>query len=299
MKTGYPCINTGIGCTPNTTFRLASYCSDRLIGSITENIACLKKILDYNVKNNLLFFRIGSSVIPFASHDVCQFDWLEFFTPQFKELGRYIKKHNIRISMHPDQFIVLNSPKADVVARSIRELEYHAQFLDALELDTTAKIQLHVGGAYGDKKQATKRFVETYKQLDSSVKRRLVIENDDRIYSAQDCLALYQETGVPLLFDTLHQEVLNNGENLLEIMTKLFATWSINDGIPMIDYSTQDPQGRRGKHAISLDKEHFAQFIETTRDLDFDIMLELKDKEKNALQALKILQCLRPLNKSA
>lgn len=90
MKIGYPCINRSIGCTPNRTFRLASYSEERLIETVQLNLDCLKKTLEFNVENNLLFFRIGSPLIPFASHPVCKFDWQKHFEEQFNEIGNYL-----------------------------------------------------------------------------------------------------------------------------------------------------------------------------------------------------------------
>ena len=293
MKLGYPCINTVIGCTANKTFRLASYCSSRLVESVKSNLVCLQKILEYNVAHNLLFFRISSDLVPFASHKICDFDWTNFFRPRFQELGQYIKQHKIRISMHPDQFVLLNSPVIHVTHNSIQELLYHARVLDALELDTTAKIQIHTGGIYGDKPAAIERFIQNYNQLDTQIKQRLALENDDRLYSAQDCLYINTKTGIPIIFDTLHHECLNNDESLDTILPALFATWAPHDGLPMVDYSSQDPLGRKGKHRATLDTDHFSNFIKKTAAYDFDIMLEIKDKEKSALKAEALIRNLR------
>ncbi|MGB5924349.1 MAG: UV DNA damage repair endonuclease UvsE, partial [Syntrophobacteria bacterium] len=124
MKIGYPCINRGIGCTANSTFRLASYSEERLIQKVENNLDCLFQILQYNVQNGFYFFRISSDLVPFASHPVCTFDWASHFRGQFRKVGEFIRKHDIRISMHPDQFVVINSLKDDVVERSVWELEY-------------------------------------------------------------------------------------------------------------------------------------------------------------------------------
>jgi UV DNA damage endonuclease len=293
MKIGYPCINTMLGCCANRTFRLSSYSPARFVDTVHSNLDALRQILEYNVAQKLLFFRISSCIIPFASHDVVTVDWRAFFAPKLKSLGDYIRAHNIRISMHPDQFVVLNSPHEHIVENSVRELVYHASFLDSLGLDTTHKMQIHGGGAYGDKPQALQRFITTYKRLSTEVTQRLVIENDERIYSVQDCLFLYRELGIPLLFDVLHHECLNNGESVAEALAQALQTWNEKDGIGMIDYSSQAPQAKRGKHIQSLDENHFRMFLETTRHLDFDIMLEVKDKQESALKALKIAQDLK------
>ena len=290
MKIGYPCINRGIGCTANSTFRLASYSVERLIQKVKNNLDCLFKILQHNVQNGFYFFRISSDLVPFASHPVCTFDWASHFRGQFRKVGDFIREHNIRISMHPDQFVVINSPKDDVVERSVWELEYHSTVLDEMALDSTAKIQIHVGGVYGDKRSATNRFIERYSFLSKSLKSRLVIENDDRSYRLEDCLSVHEKIGIPILFDTFHHQCLNNGETLRQGLQLSGSTWKESDGIPMVDYSSQQRGQRPGSHAKTLNRASFKKFIHETKGVDFDIMLEIKDKETSAFKALKILR---------
>lgn len=295
MKVGYPCISRSIGCTANSNFKLASYSEERLIKTVKNNLECLAKILRYNVENDLLFFRISSDLVPFASHPVCKFDWMNHYKLQFKEIGEYIKKKDIRISMHPDQFILINSIKEKVVQRSIKELDYHCKVLDAMGLDITSKIQIHVGGVYGDKPKAIERFAERYESLSESIKKRLVIENDDRLFSLKDCLYINQLTGIPFVFDSFHHECLNSGESVRDAIMKAQTAWKDKDGSLMVDYSSQKEGERRGKHATTIDLSLFKKFIDETKGLEFDIMLEIKDKEKSALKAIKLLKEMKIL----
>jgi UV DNA damage endonuclease len=291
MKIGYPCINNQIGCTSNHTFRLASFSEERLFSTVKENLACLKKILEWNVQKNLLFFRIGSQLVPFASHPICQkVNWQKKFAKEFKEVGDFIKKNKIRISVHPDQFVILNSFKEEVLKNSIMELLYHAEILDLMNLKTDAKIQIHVGGAYGDKKEAIKRFIFNYKKLPSKIKRRLVIENDHRLFSLKDVLEINRQTKVPILFDFFHHQCLNNGESLKKAFLLAQKTWIKKDGIIMTDYSNQEMGAILGKHSQTLNLQEFKKFLKEMKNFDFDIMFEIKDKEKSALKSLKLLK---------
>ena len=290
MKLGYPCINRGIGCTANSTFRLASYSDERLVQKVENNLNCLFKILQYNVQKGFYFFRISSDLVPFGSHPVCTFDWAGHFRGKFRKIGEFIKEHNIRISMHPDQFVVINALKDDVAERGVRELEYHCTLLDKMALDSTAKIQIHLGGVYGDKRSAIDRFIERYNSLSESLKSRLVIENDDRSYSLEDCLSVHEKIGIPIIFDSFHHQCLNNGETLRQGLQLSASSWKESDGIPMVDYSSQQRGRRPGSHAKTLNIAIFKKFIHETRGLDFDLMLEIKDKEKSALKALEVLK---------
>ena len=150
----------------------------------------------------MLFFRISSDIVPFASHPICKFDWIKVFREEFEYIGNFIKNNNMRISMHPGQYILLNAMDEKIRSRSIAELTYHFNVLDSLGLDESAKIQIHVGGAYGDKVQALTRFVNSYESLEPKIRRRLVIENDDRLFNLKDCLDIHALTEIPIVFDT-------------------------------------------------------------------------------------------------
>ena len=131
--------------------------------------------------------------------------------------------------------------------------------------------------------------------LDERIRRRLVIENDGKLYSVKDCHQIHRETGIPVLFDAYHHELNNSGETIQEAFELFTTTWKENDGVPMVDYSSQEPGDRTGKHAESIDVAHFKKFIEQTKDFDFDIMLELKDKETSALKAAEVLKAMGKL----
>ncbi len=289
MKIGYPCINNSVGCVGDRTFRLKSYSEARLKDTVNNNLSCLERIIQYNIEHNILFFRITSDLVPFASHPICKFDWPGYFSQQFTKIGKLIRSNDIRISMHPDQFIVLNSKNLDVVSRSIAELDYHATVLDLLELDSTAKIQLHIGGVYGNKPHSLKRFGNVYSKLEPRIQQRLVIENDDRNYTISDCLQLNKEIGIPILFDYFHHQLNSSCEKLPEAMQKVSHSWQASDGLPMVDYSSQNPNHKAGGHALTIDVKDFRKFIYNSGTFDFDLMLEIKDKEKSAKTVVEIL----------
>ncbi len=288
MKIGYPCINLSIGCTANSTFRLKFFSRENLIRKVNNNLECLQKILEFNVENNILFFRIGSGLVPFASHEICEFNWQKHFKKKLLQIGKYIKKHEIRISMHPDQFVLINAKDPKIIEKSFQELKYHCDVLDLMGLDSTAKIQIHVGGAYGDKKTSMVRFVDNYKKLPNNIKKRLVIENDDKLYNLKDCLSINKQTKIPILLDIFHHQCLNSGESTKSAIVFASKTWKKKDGVLMVDYSNQRENARRGTHIEHIDLRQYKNFLKQSKDLKFDLMLEIKDKEKSALEVINL-----------
>jgi UV DNA damage endonuclease len=297
MKIGYPARNLRIGCTPAHTFRLGSYREERFRETIAQNLDCLEKTLQYNAQHGLRFFRIGSDIIPFASHPVCGVRWWEEFAGRLAALGEFIRRERFRISMHPGQFTIVNTADDALFANTVAELVYHDRLMRGLCLDDTHKVQIHVGGIYGDKAASLDRFAARFAELPDAVQRRLVIENDDRLFTLADCLTLHERIGVPLVFDNLHHHLHNRGESVLDAFAAARATWHDADGetrrhgVPMMDYSDPDttPGARTGKHAQSVNAAAFAALLvmveQHSPGADYDVMLELKDKEGSALAA--------------
>ena len=300
---GYPCMNRKKGWSAGKTMKLKNVSRSKMEEKIGINLEELRKMLEYNVKNRMMFFRIGSGVIPFASHKILReigFDWKKQYKEELREIGEYIKKNKIRISMHPDHHVVLNSLQERVVENSIKDLEYHCDLLDLMGLNKTHKIQVHTGGLYNDKNNAIKNWIKVYKTLDKKVKDRLVLENDDHLYNINDVYYISKHTGVPILFDTYHHECLpgDNNETQAEAFALVLKTWTVQDGIPLIDYSSRslEPNARKGKHAETIDIDHM---ISIMKQLDinkfpYDVMLEIKDKENSAHILSKYYSTINP-----
>ena len=290
MKIGYPCINLSLDCRSSKTFRLKNYSKEKLINTIEGNLECLFEILKYNVSHDFFFFRITSDLIPFASHPVMNFNWQDYFKANFRKVGNFIKKNEIRISMHPGQYTVLNSNNQTVFQNSIKDLEYHVEVLDLMELKKSAKVQIHIGGVYNDKKKSLNRFIKRYSNLEEGIKNRLIIENDDKSYNLDDCLDINKSIGIPIVFDIYHHECLNNGMKLSDAFPLVTQTWHKDDGIPIIHYSSEHPIKGKCRHADSIDLKHFKKFLVATKNFNFDMMFEIKDKEISALKALELLR---------
>ncbi len=288
MKIGYYCKNWTLDCSGAKSFELGSYSEERLIRTTEMNLESLEKILQFNAKYNLLIYRISSDLVPHASNPICSYPWQEHFQEDFAALGDFIKKHNMRICMHPDQLTYINTKDESIFEKSALEILYHVQVMDLMKLDASSKIILHVGGIYGDKEKSMERFVERIGRLNSGITRRLVIENDERNYDVSDCIALHEATGVPVMLDILHDEINPSNAPINTIVKHVAKTWASEDGIPIIEYSEQWPGERVGRHSQSITKSRFKEFLEDTQGIDYDVVMEVDDTEESAIEGVQI-----------
>ena len=282
-----------MNCRSSRTFRLASYSEKRFKETVKSNLDCLFQILRFNLKHNLLFFRITSELIPFASPPICKINWQKIFQKDFREIGDFIKQNKMRVSMHPGHFVVVNSPNRNIFKKSVKEILYHVQVLDLMELDQKNKVQVHLGGVYKNKEKSLQRFIGNYKKMPAIIKERLVIENDEHSYSLKDCLKVNQEINIPVVLDIFHHQLNNNGEDLKQAFKLFMATWQKKDGLPMIDYSSQQKNKRLGSHAQTINLKDFKLLLNQVKQFDFDLMLEIKDKEKSALPAVSLIDKIK------
>jgi len=293
IRLGYACSNTQLPSAAGTC-RLKNATEEAILNLSRRNLSALKQILLWNRQNGIGLYRISSETIPFGSHPVNRLPWRRLLKPEFSELGRLIRKFKLRVSMHPGQYTVLNSIRETVVAASIAELEYHAELLDALSPDAAHKIILHLGGAYGDKKSATERFIRNFEKLSPSAKKRLVIENDEKNYTVADALSAAREIRVPVVLDVFHHRCNPSlqKQGLLRILELVATTWQPQDGPQKIHYSDQKKGGPPGSHSDSIDAAGFKRFYRCIRHLPLDIMLEVKDKEQSVLKLYRRIPTL-------
>ena len=286
MSIGYACLNIG---TPNTNIRSVmqrNATPEKLTEVTAHNLEALEKMVDYNIANDIRLYRISSDLIPFGSSPVNALDWPEIHKEAFERIGAKIRKSGMRVSLHPGQYTVLNSPTEDVVERAIADLIYHDKILTALGTDTTNKIVLHVGGIYGDKEAALDRFAENFQRLPESVQNRLIIENDDRLYNIEDVLRLANRLQIPAVYDNLHHAINPppSGGTDQYWIAEAKKTWKEADGKQKIHYSQQATGKRPGAHTDTIQLETFLQFYEQLDDPTIDIMLEVKDKNLSAIK---------------
>ncbi|QIK69314.1 UV DNA damage repair endonuclease UvsE [Erysipelothrix sp. HDW6C] len=289
-RIGYACIPMSIPYRTTRRMNLKDFNTQGFIEKTGENINDLLKILEWNHSQGITMFRISSDIIPFGSHPINTLAWDEMFEDVLSQCGEFVKQSGMRVSMHPGQYTVLNSPDEGVVERSIADLEYHCRFLDALGIDDTHKLILHVGGVYGDKEAAMKRFIANYPRLSQRVQSRLILENDERSYTIAEVLDLCRAVQMPAVFDNLHDAINPSSLQLEEVLSQVRQTWKPQDGPVKFHYSDQDPNKQRGAHSQTIDTRSFLAYMKTVDSFDCDIMLEVKDKELSVLKLNPLLR---------
>lgn len=291
MSIGYACKTIGV---PNTDMRsciIKNASNEKLTELIRHNINSLNNMIDYNIENNIKLFRISSDLVPFGSSEINKIKWWEIFSEELLLIGQKIKISNMRVSVHPGQYTVLNSNNNNVVLKAVEELYYHTKILDSLGLDFKHKVVLHIGGAYDNKKLSIERFIENYHVLDEKIKNRLVIENDDKIYNIEEVLDIGIKLKVPVIFDNLHNQLNLSEQKMSEIywIELCRSTWKEKDGNQKIHYSQQAEQKKKGSHSDFISINKFMTFYEMLDRNDIDIMLEVKDKN---LSCIKCINCI-------
>ena len=296
MRIGYACINSTLAeerifvnrSMVKRTFlqKGVAYASELALKNVTD----LEKIIDWNVSNGLLMYRMSSDMFPWMSeYEIQDLPDIARIKQRLHAVGRKAREHKLRLTFHPGPFNVLATNNPSVLERTIKELRQHGEIMDLLQLPRTpfAKINIHIGGAYGDRASALKRFIHNFSLLAPEVSTRLTVENDDKpnMFSVADLLTVYEGTGVPIVFD-YHHHLFRGGDLTAEEAMELAAqTWP-SDVVPIVHFSSsrkrfEDPQ--------SLDTAH-ADFIYETIDLfghRADIMLEAKAKERATLRYLQ------------
>ena len=294
MNMGYACQNMGLSSlgkgkrvTMNRSCIRRTF-DDKGVDYISEitlkNAYDLETLLHWNEEHDIKFFRLSSDICPWASEfDMNTMKDIKEIKQVLARAGAYAQAHSHRLTSHPGQFNVLCSPKPNVVERSITDLTIHGTIFDWLGLPRSpyAKINIHLGGAYGDKEGSMKRFCEAFQRLPDRVKTRLTVENDDKasMYSVKDLYhGVYEKIGIPIVFDYHHHRFCTGDLTEQAALELAMSTWP-DDVVPVVHYSEsrsieqEDPKLKPQAHS-----DYVYDYIDTYGN-KVDVMVEAKAKE--------------------
>lgn len=254
----------------------------RLRSMSIDNLYNVHKIMLWCVENGISLYRLSSDLIPLATY-IPEWQWWE--DKDIKNMCNRIKsivdEGKIRISMHPDQFCVLNSEKSEVVRGSVVILEHHNRLSN---MAGNKILILHVGSGAGGKEAAMERFIQNFNSLNTDIRKKTAIENDDKIFNADDVLPLCEKLGLPMVLDIHHHNCNHKKDNLPELIERIRSTWKGKRPKVHLSSGRNCPTDRH--HADFVDYEDYKRAIELVKD-DFDIMMECKEKDLAVLEIIK------------
>ena len=287
VNLGYACINLTLSEEGITTNRgmIKKTFGEKGIAYASElalsNVRALLKILEWNVANDIKVFRVTSELFPWAS------EYKLKDMPHFREIREILEacgKMPVRISSHPGPFNKVAGSGA-TLDNTIKDLEIHSEIFDLMGLQASHwnKINIHVGGAYGDKTETLKRFAQNFSLLSENLRARLTIENDDKqgLYTVKDLHVLHEMIGIPIVFDYFHHKLHPGQQSEEEAFLTAFQTWS--DAKPTFHYSSS----RRENEVPDAKKEAHSDWVHekiNTYGKEVDVMLETKMKELSLLR---------------
>lgn len=254
---------------------------------ILQNLHDLEKIIHWNEDHGIKLYRMSSDMFPWASeYNIVDLPKSNQIIKQLERIGHIVQEYQQRLTFHPGQFNVLVSPSDRIVKNTIKELEFHAQVMDYMKLPQTpyAKINIHLGGAYGNKQESMQRFCKNFDHLSDRVKLRLTVENDDKasMYTVQDLFeGIYRPLNIPIVFDYLHY-VCNPG-NMSEQESFLMAyqTWSEN--IEPVFHVSESKQKVDPNAPLRAHSDYITSCVDTYGK-KVSLMLEAKAKEQAVLK---------------
>src|SRR5690606_17396110 len=268
---------------------------DKLKLVTAQNLLHTKRILHYNIAHEIELYRLSSSLVPLATHPEVMWDFISPFKKEWQELGEMIKKHHLRVSFHPNQFTLFTSPREEVTINAVKDMEYHYNMLAAMDVLDAGLINIHIGGAYGDKEDSLKRFHHNLKSLPTEIKQKMTLENDDKTYDVRETLETCEQENIPMILD-YHHYMANKGElDLRDYVERIFNTWETFNMIPKVHISSPKSEQAYRSHADFVSLDFVLPFLKMAKELnrDFDIMIEAKQKNIAMHQLIEDISSIR------
>lgn len=280
IRLGYACICNSIE-EHMHTITYTNYLKDKnkINDIVKQNFEVLKKILTYNNKNNIHFYRLSSNFIPCAS--IIEYDYPNIFKTEFKEISKLIKG---RFDMHLSEYCILNSTNKEIVKRSIDEIKYHYKLLKSFKVKPN--LIIHIGSKSFGKENSITRFINNFNKLPNYLKNTLLIENDDKVFNVEDTLKLCQKIKRPMVLDVHHHNCNKTEKDLSNYLNEIFNTW---DTTPKIHFSSPKNKKDFRAHNDYINSDDFINFIKLI-DRDIDIMLEAKAKDDALFRLVRELK---------
>jgi len=251
---------------------------NKISGLCLANGQSLLSAIDYCHQNRIGSFRVNSRILPLKTHPVFGYNVKHLKTAReitnlFRLCGRRAQKYGIRLTFHPDQFVLLSSPNPNVTRKSIQELEYQAEVSEWIGADV---INIHGGGGYGDKRSALNRVARELDKLKKSIRDKLTFENDDRVYAPAELLEFCEQTGAPFVYDVHHHRCFGDQLSVEHVTERALNTWNRE---PLFHISSPKFGWKNSKPRLHHDYIDINDFPRCWRGLNITVDVEAKAKE--------------------
>ncbi len=268
---------------------------EKLLQVTKQNLDHTLRMLYYNLAHEIELYRFSSSIVPLATHPEVCWDFTTPFRTEWLEIGEIVKKKRLRVSFHPNQFTLFTSPKKKITENAVIDMTYHYQMFEAMGIADRALINIHIGGAYGNKPEALARFHQNLTTLPAHIKKVMTLENDDKTYTAEETLTVCEKESIPFVFDYHHHMANQSTAPLEELLPRIFQTWRHVEAVPKIHISSPKNKKEFRSHADFVDPEFIIPFMTLLREIgqDVDFMIEAKAKDQAALKLVADLSKLR------
>ncbi|MCK6259257.1 UV DNA damage repair endonuclease UvsE [Fictibacillus sp. KIGAM418] len=253
----------------------------RLISITKTNLKNTLRIIHYNIASQFPLYRMSSSIVPLATHPDVNWEYLKHTAEEFRAVGDLVKAHSLRVSLHPNQFTLFTSAKKHITDNAVKDMEYHYAMLQAMSLEKEARINIHVGGTYGDKESSIARFYENIKKLPSHVKQAMTLENDDKTYTTEETLDICEAEGIPMMFDYHHHLANPSSVPLEELLPRFIATWQGTGRPPKVHLSSPKTEKAYRSHHDFVSLDYVMPFFKMIKPFtdELDVMIEAKQKD--------------------
>ena len=222
--------------------------------------------------------------------DDVYFDYKKKYSKEFLRIGNFIKQNNLRVDTHPDQYCVINSINDSTIKSSIKILKFHYDLFKLMNIDS--KMIIHVGSGIPNKSDATKRFINVFKNLDRKISSCIILENDDKIYEVKDVLEICKTLKIPMVLDYHHFLCNNSTGKIEDYLGDIFKTWDNTRLVPKIHFSSPKNSREFRTHSDYIDSDSFIEFMNILKkyNQDVDIMLEAKAKDEALFRLIRELK---------
>lgn len=253
---------------------------DKLKSITAQNLHHTKRILYYNIAHEIELYRFSSSIVPLATHPEVIWDFYTPFKSEWEEIGQIIQRFKFRVSFHPNQFTLFTSPKEEITMNAVKDMEYHYRMLKAMNALDNGIINIHIGGAYGDKSKSLNQFHQNLKQLPTKIRKHMTLENDDKTYNVQETLLTCEKENIPMVLDYHHHMANKVEDDLPLFLERIFNTWKSTNIVPKVHISSPKSDQSFRSHSDFVSLEFVLPFLKMVKELnqDFDIMIEAKQK---------------------